>query len=237
MDDYCYYCGRSGADRPLQISSSFTAGGLVKVPHSSVMCDRCQRIMFGDLQRVWYHNRDEDRWVSLYLRGLHQLWRGDTLLSPGLGDPEEHTPISAAGKKGKPLILRVLSGVPQRVEVREWLVNPPEPPFTIAIAESGQKHILFLAAEGYSRDNYPVQFEMDRLQINRTKLVKLLKSYEVLLSAGFSKNEIDSGGYRPDRLVKCLDVWQVYDPVIRTERSAGKPSRLLELISFIAIKS
>lgn len=192
--------------------------------------------MFGDIQRVWYHNQEENRWVSLYLRGIHQLWQANTLLHPRLGGPEEHTQTSAAGKTGKPATYPVLSGVPKRTEVREWLINPPEPPFTIAIAESGQKHILFLAQEGFSREAYPVQFEMDTLQLVRADFVALLGTYETLLNLGFSKTEIDSGNYRPDRILKCFEEWQVLDEAIAPNRFGGSASRLLQLVSFVAIK-
>ncbi len=236
LANHCYYCGRPDSDRPLEISPSFTAGGLVRVPYSSVMCDRCWGIMFGSLQRVWYHNQDENRWVSLYLRGIHQLWQGETLLHPHLGLLEEHTQVSAAGKQGKPATYPVLSGVPKRAEVRGWLINPPEPPFTIAIAESGQKHILFLAQEGYSRDCYPVQFEMNTLQIERRAFTALLDIYESLLNLGFSKTEIDSGHYRPDRILNCFEQWQELEAEIAQFRSAGQPMRQLQLVSFVAIK-
>ena len=192
--------------------------------------------MFGDIQRVWYHNQDEKRWVSLYLRGIHQLWQGDTLLHPQLGKPAENTQVSAAGKMGKPATYPVLSRVPKRAEVREWLINPPEPPFTIAIAESGQKHILFLAQEGFSREAFPVQFEMDTLQVIKADFVALLNTYEMLLNLGFSRTEIDSGNYRPDRILKCFEEWHQLDKAIASCRSGGAASRLLQLISFVATK-
>lgn len=235
MSKYCYYCGAEGASRPLQISPTFTAGGMIKVAHSDVMCDRCHGIMFGDIQRVWYHNKEDDRWVKLYLRGVHQLWQGDTLLEPRLGTPEEHTQVSSSGKVGKPETYRPIFAIPKRVEVREWLLNPPEPPFTIAIAESGQKHVLFLAQTAYSRDCFPVQFEMDQLVIN-SSFKALLGHYEALLNAGFSKTEIDSGEYRADRVMDHFAEWNEHDPAIARERYGNKASRLLQLISFVSIK-
>lgn len=191
--------------------------------------------MFGEIQRVWYHNTAENRWVKLYLRGIHQLWQGDELLEPRLGAPEEHIQISAAGKASAPATYRPISAVPKRVEVREWLINPPEPPFTIAIAESGQKHILFLAQEAYSRDCFPVQFEMDSLVID-SGFAELLGHYEALLNVGFSKTEIDSGEYRPDRLIANMTAWQEHDPALSRERYGNKPSRLLQLASFVGLK-
>ena len=234
MSNYCYYCGRSPAVRPVQISLTFTAAGMIKASHSDVMCDRCYGIMFGDMQRVWYHNVDEGRHVPLFLRGLHQLWQGEALLKPALLPPEEHAPVSAAGKAGKPMKLQALTHIPKRIEVRDWLLNPPEPPFTIAIAESGQKHILFLAQEGFDRDNFPVQFEMDCMQINRGNLTEAIELYEKLLALGFSKTEIDSGNYRPDRILANFEQWQTIDKKVSLLRSGGKPSRLLQLISFVA---
>ncbi len=209
---------------------------MIKVAHSDVMCDRCHGIMFGNNQRVWYHNKDDDRWVKLYLRGVHQIWQEDTLVSPKLLPPEEHIQISSTGNTGKPEQHPVLSQVPKRTEVRDWLINPPKPPFTIAIAESGQKHILFLAQTGYDQENFPVQFEMDSLSINRANFVRLLDTYESLLALGFSKTELDSGEYRPDRILVNFESWQSLDPAIAKQRSGGKPSRILQLISFVAIK-
>lgn len=199
------------------------------------MCDRCWDVMFGELQRVWFHNQAEDRWVSLYLRGIHQLWQEGTLVYPQLGAPEEHTQVSAAGKTGKTAVYPVLSKIPKRTEIREWLLNPPEPPFTIAIAESGQKHVLFLAQTAYSRDCFPVQFEMDQLVIN-SSFKALLDHYEALLNAGFSKTEIDSGEYRADRVMEHFAEWNEHDPAIARERYGNKASRLLQLISFVSLK-
>lgn len=236
MAKNCYYCGRSPAPKELQISPSFTAGGRVKAPHSDKMCDRCHGIMMGKIQRVWHYNQAENRWVTLYLRGIHLLWQGEKLLYPMLGAEEKHTQTSSKGNIGKPATYRVLSGIPKRLEVREWLLNPPAPPFTIAIAESGQKHILFMAQEGFSRDHFPVQFEEDSLQIDRALFQKHLGNYETLLNAGFSKKEIDTGEYRPDRMLSNFEIWQNHDPIIANYRFGNKPSRYLQLISFVAQK-
>ena len=170
----------------------------------------------------------------MFLRGIHQLWQGETLVVPMLLPVEERTPVTAAGKSGKPLKLHALTHIPKRIEIREWLSNPPEPPFTIAIAETGQKHILFLAQEAYSRDVFPVQFEMDSLQIDRVFFLEILKVYERLLALSFSKTEIDSGDYRPDRILANLEQWQSLEAIISQNRSGGKPTRFLQLVSFVA---
>lgn len=234
MDSHCYYCGASPALRSLKISPSFTAGNLVAYPHSEMMCDRCCGIMFGEIQRVWFYNGKGDRWVALYLRGVSQLWQGDKLLVPSLGESETHAQVSASGNVGKPATYRVLSHIPTRAEMRGWLLSPPEPPFIIAIAESGQKHILFLAQSGYSRDAFPVQFETDSLWIDRARFESFLGVYEQLLSLGFSKAEIDGGEYRSDRVAANYEQWQLLDSGIVAERCNGSPSRFLQLISYLA---
>lgn len=229
---HCYYCGAPDAQHPLQVSKSFTAGALVKTPSSDAMCWQCHGIMFGDMQRAWFFK--DERWVALYMRGVSQLWQGDKLLCPTLSKPQEHCQTSASGNVSKPATYPVLSHIPTRVEQRDWLLNPPDPPFKIAIAESGQKHILYLAETGYSRDMFPVQFEEDGLWLDRKDFEATLGVYEKLLALEFSKTEINSGNYRPDRVAASFERWQELEPVIADRRNGDSPSRYLSLVSHVA---
>lgn len=230
----CYYCGMANATIAREISVSFTANTLVRCPHSEVMCADCHSIMFGEIQRVWFFNTDRQAWVTLYMRGVSQVRQGDLILSPIILPPEEHTSVSASGKVGKPETLPVLAAVPTRVEMRDWLVNPPEPPFRIIIAESGQKHLLFLAKTGLRHDYFPVQFETDTLHLDHAQFLAQLTAYEALLALGFSKTEINSGEYRCDRLAANYIQWTQLDPILAHDRVGGKPSRHLQLISHVA---
>lgn len=232
---FCYYCGAT-ADIPLRVSDSFTATD-VKCPHAEVMCDRCHRVMFGDLKQVWVFNSERQQWVTLYLRSLSTLWQGDRLVSPVLGEPEEKIMVSASGRTGKPQTLPVAHELPNRVTVRKWLVNPPEPPFTIAIAESGKKHILYLAQEACDRSFFPVQFEIDTLYLEHVYFVQLLTAFELLMALEFSKTEINSGIYRVDRVRAARSAHISLDAVLAPERCRGEPSRLLQLVSFVAQRS
>ena len=117
-----------------------------------------------------------------------------------------------------------------RVEIREYLLNPPEPPFTIAIAESGQKHIIPWALEAQSQNIFPIQFELDTVYID-DRFRQMLTVYEKLLALGFSKSEIDTGDYRSDRLCKCLNIWWELEQIIQSIRG----TRLMELINYVAI--
>lgn len=230
----CYYCGRP-ASVPVEKSPSFTATD-IKTPHSEMMCNRCKSVMFGDLKQVWVFNGERQQWVMMFLYGMSQVWRGDSLIFPVMGEPEEKIMVSASGQEKAPKTLPVAGLPAKRAEIREWLVNPPEPPFTMAIAESGKKHILYLAQESCSRDYFPVQFETDSLLIDRGEFIDLLNAFESLMALEFSKTEINSGQYRADRILKCSFTHVQHESKIAPHRYRGEPSRMLQLISFVAQK-
>ena len=104
------------------------------------------------------------------------------------------------------------------------------PPFTIAIAELGQKHIIPWALEAQSQTTFPIQFELDTVYID-DRFRQMLTVYEALLNLGFSKSEIDSGEYKSDRLLKSLGSWWDLEQIIQSIRS----TRLIELINYVAI--
>jgi hypothetical protein len=189
------------------------------VPRSNKICDRCE---WSINLRCWYFNTNKDKWGKLFSRNWSWLLQGGAIVCPTIGE------IRTEGKDALP----VVSDLPTRIQMRSWLLNPPEPPFTIAIAESGQKHILFLAQEAYNRNRFPVQFELDTLYVDRVEFTRLLSAYESLMALDFSKTEIDSGEYRSDRLMKSFEQWSSLDPIIEIVRG----SRLLMLISHVAQK-
>ena len=122
--------------------------------------------------------------------------------------------------------------LPTRQNIRQWLLNPLEPPFTIAIAESGQKHVLPWAIAAQSKDYFPVQLELDCIYVNRPEFANLLACYEQLMGMEFSKSEIDSGDYRSDRLAKVVGderFWEL-DESIKKYRGGLQ----LKLVSFVA---
>lgn len=219
MPSPCYLCAKPG-DNPLALKDSFTAHSLAKCPDSTTLCDRCHSAIDGAEKLLWYWNEGKGKWSKLWGRSLSRLYQGDTLIAPTLGP--SHTEDN--------LDLPTVSNLPTRAQMRGWLLNPPEPPFTIAIAESGQKHILPWAQEGHSRDYFPVQFELDSLWIDRAQFTTLLGHYEALMGLGFSKTEIDSGQYHSDRLMKALAQYGPHDAAVAPYRGG----RLLALCSHVA---
>jgi hypothetical protein len=208
----CYLCGYSPASNKLNLKDSFTAHSLAVYPESNFLCDRCE---WSINLRAKYQKPD-GKISTLYARNWSWLIKGGKLIYPVLTEQKNDLPI--------------VSEMPSRALIREWLVNPPEPPFTIAIAESGQKHILFLAKESVSRDLFPVQFEIDSLIIKRQLLIELLTNFEQLMGLGATKTEITTGNYKSQFLLKHLLDYEQFDAVLEKHRG----TRLMDLISYVA---
>ncbi len=213
----CYLCAAPNADKPLALKDTFTSHNAARCPDSKYLCDRCAWCI---PLRAFYWNETKGKYSAIYSRNWSWLLNGDNSF-PKFGD------TITEGKD----TLQVVTELPTRAQMREWLINPPAPPFTICIAESGQKHILPWALEANSRDYFPVQFELDTLHIYRSSFTHLLTHYEYLMELGFSKTEINSGDYRSDRLAKNLGKYEASEAVIAAKRG----NRLLELVSYVAI--
>lgn len=214
--DDCYLCGAPNATNPLSLKGTFTSHNAARNPSSKYLCDRCDWCL---PLRAFYWNRTKEKYSAIYARNWSWLLSNETSF-PKFGE------TLTQGKD----TLQIVTDLPTRAQIRSWLIEPPPPPFTICIAESGQKHILPWAMESTDRDYFPVQFELDTLYINRANLIDLLTHYEYLMELGFSKAEIDSGNYRSDRLLKALDSYAKSELVIAAKRG----TRLLELISYVA---
>ena len=217
----CYLCARTPATNPLDLPKTFTNHSAARCPQSDKLCDRCYATIAGNQKQMWYWNPNKEAWSKLWGRSLSRLYQGEKLLSPTIeGDREG---------------LLVVKDLATREQIREWLTNPPEPPFTIAIAQSGQKHILSFAQEGLDLERFPVQFETESLWINRVEFVQVLGWYESLMGLGFSKTEISSGEYRSDRVVTAANNPQFWEWENNLSPYRGTP--LIGLIEHVAINS
>jgi CRISPR type IV-associated protein Csf1 len=121
---------------------------------------------------------------------------------------------------------------PTRAEIRDMLLNPPEPPFVLCIAVSGQKHLTFRAKVAYSRDGYPVQYEETPICVERPVLADWLEAIETLYTV-FTKAEILSGNYGQNRIKEFgLLRFQAIEALIAPHRG----TRLFDLAVFVAQK-
>lgn len=126
-------------------------------------------------------------------------------------------------------------GKGDKARMQELLLAPPFPEMA-AITTSGQKHIAFRARR---RLNPPgatagwVQFEEHSLWVEPENLRDLLDIIEELYTI-FSKDEIGSGTYSPNRIMRFgLDRWRALDERLRPVR----PTVLFQLALFLAQRS
>lgn len=121
---------------------------------------------------------------------------------------------------------------PGRAEIRDMLLEPPEPPFVFCVAVSGQKWLHFRAQISYSRDDYYVQYEETPVYVSRPLLAYLLERVEMLYSV-FVKAEILTGQYGQNR-IKQFGLAEFQR--IENELAPHRGSRLFDLAVFVAQK-
>lgn len=186
-DDLCYLCAKPNSTKTVEISDTFTDHYRAKAPHSKVFCDRCAWAL---KLRCHYYNPKKDSWTVMFGRVWSWLLCEDkNNCWPKLTDPVERV------YKGNSLTLPIVSEMPNRLQIRQWLINPPNPPFEIVVAESGQKHNLPWSQPNYDRDNYTVVTDTATVIINRKQFCFVLEAFETLMKLGFNKTDISISNY------------------------------------------
>lgn len=216
MSNDCYLCGKEDATQPLKLKDTFTAHNLAKAPTSDKLCTRCE---WSIGLRANYYQEAKKKYSTLYSRNWSWLYQGDRLLFPTFNGEYEGLPI--------------VENLPSREMIRGWLIDPPDPPFTIAIAESGQKHILFLAPESCSKELMVIQFELDTMYVDRKEYIKVLGVFEELMTCGCTKTEITTGSYKSQTM---LNLWEKIIP-LDDKIAKYRGGRFLDLISYVAINT
>lgn len=119
-----------------------------------------------------------------------------------------------------------------RMELREYFINPPDPPFVINLAVSQKKHISFKGEVNYSRDRFVVMYEETPVLIDRKEFINLLKLVEHFLY-GFTKTEITTGQYNHKRILDFgIEEWQAFEERVKEYRRTP----LLDVVMFVAQK-
>lgn len=121
---------------------------------------------------------------------------------------------------------------PIRGEWRNTLLNPPEPPFVLVLATSGQKWLHFKGRVNFKQDDYWILLEEMPIQVNIAKLAALLEIIEQLYTT-FTKDEIRSGDYNVSKIKTFgTDKWEELENQIEKERGM----RLFELAVTVSKK-
>jgi CRISPR type IV-associated protein Csf1 len=120
-----------------------------------------------------------------------------------------------------------------RKEMRDYLINPPEPPFVMAVAVSQKKHIAFKSMVSYDRENFFCNLEEEQIQVNRQEAKDIISVCEALRGIGFTKDEISAGRIRFDKIKKFkLDAYDKINHLLRSIIG----TRLFALCLFVAQK-
>mgnify|MGYP000928194706 CR=1 FL=1 len=121
---------------------------------------------------------------------------------------------------------------PSRAEWREILCNPPEPPFVMCLAVSGQKHLSFKAPVNLDRDHYALLLEEREIFASPDRVKQVISTVEALYSY-FTKDEIATGRYSQHRIRECgIARWERLEAGVAEWR--GRP--LFDLALFVAQK-
>lgn len=122
--------------------------------------------------------------------------------------------------------------LPNRPELRDFLLKPPDPPFVINLAVSQKKHIAFKGEVNYSRDIFTVMYEEMPVLIDRKEFTRLLELVEHFLY-GFTKTEITTGNYNQKRILDFgIEEWEAFEERVKKYRG----SSLLDVVMFVAQK-
>lgn len=78
-----------------------------------------------------------------------------------------------------------------RKQFREYLLNPPDPPFVMIFPTSQKKHLFSKAQVSYSRRNFFCNLEEMTVTVN-PGIKPLINDIEALRGAGFTKTDIES---------------------------------------------
>lgn len=110
---------------------------------------------------------------------------------------------------------------PTRQELRDVLIDPPAPPFLIAVSQTGQKWLHLKSQVNYSRDAFKVRFEDLTVRVEPGNFASVLEFMERMLAV-FSKSEIATGEYAVHRIQQFgLEQFDLFEGVLRPLRGSA----------------
>jgi len=122
---------------------------------------------------------------------------------------------------------------PSRNEIAEILLNPPEPPWLLCIAVSGQKWLHFKGKINYGNDRYTVNFEETQVIVEPKTYDRIFEVTERLYNGGFTKDEIENFNFPAHKIQKYGLVNLEND---MNQLQSYKGSRMLKLAVYLARK-
>ena len=206
----CYLCGGEAGEMPFlkkdAISQSFTQTNSASAPDSDSVCVGCAAVLNGKVFQEFITKRKSDI----------KIW--------GTAGWQNYSHfITESG----------VHECPNRLRMREILVNPPSEPWILAINPTGQKHTLFMTKVATSRDVFPVQFDQTSMIVKRSDFEKCLSDFEALTEMGFSKDSVLTSNYHHAQMLKIgIAKWKPAEE--RIQKWRDEDLDLLTLVSFVA---
>ncbi len=149
----CYYCGAPCSSDHLTadyVKDTFTNRDIVKFPGSAHVCSGCaESLGQGADELAMIDGTTKHRENS---RGMQPRMYSWVLTSSS----------------------RLAATKAHIRHLREAVLNPPEPPFSIILADSGQKQLIFRAPVAMSREEFPVMLEDSEILVRPELLVERL---------------------------------------------------------------
>ncbi len=107
-----------------------------------------------------------------------------------------------------------------RNQFREYLLNPPEPPFIMIFPTSQKKHLFAKSKVSYSQDNYFCNLEEITVPVNK-KIKQIMSDIEALRGIGFTKDNITMARI-PGNIIKkySLDTYDYERLITKMEKLA-----------------
>ena len=149
----CYYCGAPcGADYPSRefVKDTFTNRDIVKYPGSGFVCGGCVASLGAGPDEMMMidgnvKKRENDRGMQ----------------------PRMYSWVITRHR-------RVAATKAHISFLRNVVLNPPEPPFCIILADSGQKQLIFRSPVALSQEVFPVMLEDTVITVNPIELGRLI---------------------------------------------------------------
>jgi hypothetical protein len=161
-NNHCYYCGAFCDDefeKNDYVKDTFTNRDIVKYPISNFVCGGCVESLGAGPDEL------------LMIDGEIKKRGNDRGMQPRM-----YSWIITKNKK--------LAATKAHIAyLRETILNPPQPPFCVILADSGQKQLIFRSFVSMSRDYFPVMLEEEIIFIHPDKLMQRIQLANKLCAA------------------------------------------------------
>lgn len=219
QDADCWLCGgeTEGKGWHLKdvIGAAFTDGNDAVSVESETVCNQCAALM------------KKEAWEPACVKFDH---------SPYFPVKDGKKPFMSSWMFSSHVFAKGLWFQPARSEVRNHLLNPPEPPFVMSFAAVGKKHVLFRSSIAQSRELFFVNLDEKNILVNRGRFKEFLELFEQAYTDGFSKESLLTGEYNQAAIMKYgIAKWRELESQLSAMRELD--SDLFTLVSYAAQKN